>query len=68
MRERRILNVDCYPSYTLQCPTCYRSIVLHYNGGELDEAECCRYEFRLDAPTVDLVVIDKSEPDARQGR
>lgn len=55
----RVRDIDCSRGYTMECPGCGRSHVLHFNGGELDAAYCCHYLLRLDSPTVDAVIFDQ---------
>jgi len=62
----RIADVDVDPVYQTSCKRCGREIELWFNGGELDERECCGLIYGLVAPRIDFVVAEiGSKPSAR---
>jgi hypothetical protein len=40
----------------IKCISCNKNIHLWYNGGELDEKECCGYEYRTVIQQIDLII------------
>lgn len=53
---QRISNVG-NGDYEVVCIECGKVITLFYNGGELDQSECCGNIYRLESTQTDLVVV-----------
>lgn len=45
--------------YTTQCIVCGKELNLWYNGGELDQSECCGHVYELEHGPLDFVVRKK---------
>jgi hypothetical protein len=60
-RERDVPIPGSGFPYHARCHSCGREVMLHYNGGELDVAECCGRRYELDAPQIDFVVSVSDE-------
>lgn len=58
MREVQRLENKFVESYSeeFQCVACQRKIDLYYNGGELDQEECCGYLYRGEHRQIDVVI------------
>lgn len=56
MSERRVRAVDMSSCYKTECVVCGKPIELYFNGGELDERQCCGVSYSLEAPTIDFVI------------
>jgi len=54
---KRIEDIDFTGStYKTNCVKCGREIELYFNGGELDVAWCCGYEYELEHTQIDFVI------------
>lgn len=42
----------------IKCKKCHENITLWFNGGELDEAECCGYKYSLQHEKI-VFIIEK---------
>ena len=42
------------------CRVCAKPIDLHFNGGELDQRECCGFVHRLESRGADYVIADRN--------
>lgn len=54
MSERKV--VPDFSEGDVLCPVCGRCFHLYFNGGELDEDECCGLSFRTEATGYQLVI------------
>ncbi len=52
----RIKDVHVEGRYEFHCGGCDQLLWLWFNGGELDETECCGFRYTLESPTIDFVV------------
>lgn len=57
--HREHLGANCPAEVPLACPRCGATVMLKFNGGELDQREHCDFVFRLDAIAYDAVVLAK---------
>ncbi len=57
---KEIKRVEDFHSGEIKCLRCGKDLELHWNGGELDEVDCCGFLYILEHTRVDLVVYDLS--------
>ena len=43
------------------CEGCGRKLHLYFNGGELDDKECCGYRYSTEHTQIDLVIYRVGE-------
>lgn len=55
--RRRLADDDWAP--TVPCTRCGKPVRLFFNGGELDQQECCGVVYRTEIMAVDLVIADR---------
>lgn len=55
-RDRVLVTESLLPLHMECWGKCHRTIVLKFNGGELDRAECCGYRYTLQSTGIDLVI------------
>lgn len=58
----RVERLTHFPHLT-KCLTCGKAITLWYNGGELDQTECCGKVYELQGRGTDFVVRDVADDD-----
>ena len=57
--KEEIKRVKGFQSGDFTCLRCHRSFYLHYNGGELDQVECCGLVYQTEHVQIDLVIREK---------
>ena len=58
---KRINDVVVNFLYRTTCLRCGKAIKLWFNGGELDQRECCGLFYRLQSDRIDFVVHDGND-------
>lgn len=58
MKQVQRLENKFTETYTeeLKCISCGKEIELWYNGGELDQVECCGYLYRGEHRQIDIAI------------
>lgn len=51
-----IKRIENWSDGTIECLKCKKPIRLWWNGGELDQKECCGLMYRTEEVQVDLVI------------
>lgn len=54
-------RIENFESGLVECLRCSKPITIHFNGGELDEKECCGLVYRTEHVQIDLVIEEKSD-------
>lgn len=55
-RQENVLIGHNDVCFDYPCKGCGKNIRLWFNGGELDERQCCGYTYRLEHKRIDFVV------------
>lgn len=61
MSRKEIKRVKGFDSGKFNCVTCNKALYLYWNGGELDDVECCGKLYRTEHHEIDLVIYDKTK-------
>lgn len=57
MNEEEVQRLpDWGESGDVDCLMCGKTIHLYFNGGELDQQECCGLTYRTECQQIDLVI------------
>lgn len=57
--NKEVKRIENFYEGEIKCINCGKILRLHWNGGELDEEQCCGYTYRTEHIQVDLVIYGK---------
>lgn len=61
MNKKEVKRVKSFDSGAIDCIVCNKTLHLYWNGGELDNVECCGILYRTEHQETDLVIYDKKK-------
>lgn len=58
---QEIIRVKNFSHGDVECIKCKNQLRLYFNGGELDQVECCGHVYATEHAAIDLVIYKKEE-------